>query len=278
MEVEQVADPVTHGEGPVWAAAWGGLRYVDIPSGDVLTLQPDGGTTRQHVGTVAAALRPRAGGGAVIAVARGFVLEDSAGNLQDLGEVWADPHLRMNDGGCDPAGAFYCGSMAYDQQHGAASLYRLDPDGSVRTVLSGVTVSNGLAWSPDGSLAYYNDTPTRRISVFDWDPSRGLTGLRPFVELDAFPDGLTVDSEGAVWTAVYDLGCVRRYLPDGRLDAVIDLPVRHVTACTFGGIHLDELYITTSREDTDVREDPLAGALFRAHVGVRGSVTTPYAG
>ena len=79
----------------------------------------------------------------------------------------------MNEGGCDPDGRFYCGSMAYDKRPGAGALYRLDPDGSVQVVLEDVTVSNGLDWSPDGSLAYYNDTDTHRIDVFDYDVDAG---------------------------------------------------------------------------------------------------------
>src|SRR5690606_22899436 len=103
-------------------------------------------------------------------------------------------------------------------------------------------------WSPDGTLAYYNDTATRTVSVFDYDRDAGLTGRRVFAELEYWPDGLTVDAEGGVWTALADGGAVWRYSPDGKLDAVIELPARTVTACAFGGADLDELFITTSRE------------------------------
>jgi sugar lactone lactonase YvrE len=153
---EQVTDPIAfHAEGPVWSARWGGLRWVDMFAGDVLSLADDGTVSRRHVGSVAAAVRPRTRGGAVIAVERGFVLEEPDGTLTALDEVWHDDRVRMNEGGCDPDGRFYCGSMAYDQRPGAAALYRLDRDCSVRPVLDNVTVSNGLEWSPDGSLVYY---------------------------------------------------------------------------------------------------------------------------
>src|SRR5690606_25596705 len=154
-----------HGEGPVWSENWGGLRWVDMLAGDVLSLEEDGSVGRRHVGRIAAALRPRRKGGAVIGTERGFVLEDSHGGLRSLGELWSDPGVRMNEGGCDPHGRFYCGSMAYDKRPGAAALYRLDPEGSVDVVLENVTISNGLDWSPDGSLAYYADTATSRIDV-----------------------------------------------------------------------------------------------------------------
>ena len=282
MRAEQVTDPVAyHAEGPVWSQRWGGLRWVDMLAGDVLSLAADGTINRHHVGNVAAALRPRRQGGAVIGVERGFALEEADGTLTHLGELWSDNNVRMNEGGCDPDGRFYCGSMAYDQRPGAGALYRLDPDGSVHVVLENVTISNGLEWSPDGSRAYYNDTPTQRIDVFDYDGESGLSGRRPFAEIPAeagAPDGLTVDEEGGVWVAFYGGGSVRRYTPDGMLDEVIEVPAKQVTACTFGGSGLDQLFITTSREDLKPGEDPLAGSLFRAAVGVAGLPVREFAG
>jgi sugar lactone lactonase YvrE len=272
VRAEQVTGPVTyHGEGPVWSESWGGLRWVDMLAGDVLSLAADGTIDRRHVGNVAAALRPRRQGGAVIAVERSFALEDADGAIRYLGELWTDTHVRMNEGGCDPDGRFYCGSMAYDQRPGAGALYRLDPDDSVHVVLENVTISNGLEWSPDGSLAYYNDTPTQRVDVFDYDGESGLTGRRPFAEIPAEaggPDGLTVDEEGGVWVALYGGGAVRRYNPEGVLDEVIEVPAEQVTACTFGGSNLDQLFITTSREGLGGGDDPLAGSVFRSAVGV----------
>lgn len=281
MHAEQVTGPVAyHAEGPVWSPSWGGLRWVDMLAGDVLSLFGDGTVRRRHVGDVAAVVRPRRDGGAVIAVERGFVLEDPDGALTTLEPVWTDPGVRMNEGGCDPDGRFWCGSMAYDARPGAATLYRLDPDRSVHPVLDGVTISNGLAWSPDGSLAYYDDTATNRVDVFDYDSATGLTGRRPFVELgdDDHPDGLTVDAEGGVWVALYGGGAVHRYRPDGVLDAVVELPTPNVTACTFGGPGLDQLLVTTSRQGMGPDDDPLAGSLFRADVGVTGLPVRAFAG
>jgi sugar lactone lactonase YvrE len=282
MRAEQVTDPVTyHGEGPVWSTRWGGLRWVDMLAGDLLWLAADGTITRRHVGGVAAALRPRRQGGAVIGVERGFALEDADGALTFLPQLWADHGVRMNDGGCDPDGRFYCGSMAYDQRPGAGALYRLDPDRSTTMVLRGVTISNGLEWSPDGARAYYNDTATQRVAVFDYDRGSGLTGQRSFVDVPAGsgrPDGLTVDAQGGIWVALNQGGVVRRYSPTGVIDEVIELPARQVTACTFGGPRLDELFITTSREGLEPGDEPLAGSLFRARVGVTGQPAHEFAG
>lgn len=282
MRAEQITEPVAfHAEGPVWSERWGGLRFVDMLAGDVLSLTHEGDIQRRHVGDVAAAIRPRTRGGAVIGVERGFALENADGTLMQLGELWSDHQVRMNEGSCDPDGRFYCGSMSRDKRPGAGTLYRLDADLSVHVVLTNVTISNGLEWSRDGSLAYYNDTATYSVSVFDYDAEAGLINRRVFVDLSPEgkrPDGLTVDEQGGVWVALSNGSAVRRYNSDGVLDEVIEMPVKKVTACTFGGPHLDQLFITTSREGTDPGTDPLAGSLFRAIVGVRGFPVREFAG
>ncbi|MEU0156113.1 SMP-30/gluconolactonase/LRE family protein [Micromonospora fulviviridis] len=269
-----------HGEGPIW---WpdGTLRWVDMLAGDVLSLDGDARIARRRVGEVAAALRPRTGGGAVVAVERGFTLCDPDGSLRPLDPLWQDPGVRMNEGGCAPDGSFWCGSMAYDARSGLGALFRLAPDLSVTRELTGVTISNGLDWNPDGTTAYYVDTATGRIDKFDWAPGSGLTDRRPFVRIPAdegAPDGLTVDSEGGVWVALWGGSAVRRYAPDGRLDAVVAVAARQVTACALGGPRGDELVITTSRVGLRPDDDPLAGCLFHASVGVRGQAVRHFAG
>lgn len=281
-ELEQLTEPLAfHGEGPVWSDAWGELRYVDMLAGDLHRVDvATGAVRRDHVADVLAAIRPRAGGGMVAAVERGFALFDEDGAEHELGPLWSDAGVRMNDGGCDPDGRFYGGSMAYDNRTGAGSLYRLNADGAVSVVLSGVSISNGLAWSPDHSLAYYADTETGRVDVFDYRDGE-LRARRPFVRIDGAlgaPDGLCVDSEGAVWVALWQGGAVHRYRPEGTLDGRVELPVTQVTACTFGGPGGDELYITTSRQDVPAGEQPEAGAVFRYRPDVRGLPVLPYAG
>ena len=128
----------------------------------------DDGVHRLHVGNVAAFVRPRVSGGYVVALERSLGLADHADEApRPLPEIWADPGVRMNDGGADPWGNLYAGSMGYGAEPGRASLYRITPGGQVSVVLEEVTVSNGIDFSPDGSLAYYNDTPTGGIDVFD---------------------------------------------------------------------------------------------------------------
>ena len=278
MRAEQLTGPVAyHAEGPVYSDAWGGLRWVDMLAGDVLSLASDGSVARRHVGTVAAAMRPRAGGGVVIAVERGFALEAPDGELTTLPELWDDPGVRMNEGACDPAGRFHCGSMAYDHRPGAGALYRLDPDGSVEVVMREVTISNGLDWSPDGTRAFYVDTATGEVSALDAD----LTARRTFARIaaeDGAPDGLTVDAEGGVWVALYGGAAVHRYSESGALDAVVELPVTKVTACTFGGPDLRTLFITTSREDLPDDEQPEAGSVFACTPGIGGLPVRTFTG
>ncbi|MDG6107661.1 SMP-30/gluconolactonase/LRE family protein [Dactylosporangium aurantiacum] len=285
MDAEQLTAAVAdHAEGPVWDATRGTVRWVDMLAGDLLSLDlgPDrslgaGGVHRRHVDDVAAVLRPRIGGGTVVAGESAFLLLDRDDAVERRITVPGWPTgTRMNEGGCDPAGAFYAGSMAYDARPGAGRLYRLAPSGEITVVLAKVTISNGLAWSPDGTGAYYVDTATGRIDVLDADLGR----RRPFVTIPpehGSPDGITVDATGAVWVALWGGGAVHRYTAGGLLDGVVHVPVRQVTACTFGGPTLDELFITTSRHGL-ADPEPGAGALFRAAVGVTGLPPLPYAG
>lgn len=274
LTVDQVTPPCAyHGEGPVWHEGWGGLRCVDMLAGDVLCVDTTSGShDRIHVSNVAAAVRPRSSGGMVVATERGFALVRESGKVDQLDELWSDPSIRMNDGGCDPSGAFYCGSMAYDMRPGAGRLYRLNTDLTTSVVIGSVTVSNGLAWSPDGSVAYYVDSPTQRIDMFEYSPARGLESRRPAVRVDArygMPDGLTVDCAGNLWVALWGGGAVHCYTPQGELLERIELPVRQVTACVFGGADLGDLYITTSQLQ-DSGGQPGAGAIYRARPGATG--------
>lgn len=287
MQAEQATDPVAHhGEGPVWDQATGRLLSVDMLDGDVLFLDPETGTTtRTHVHCVVGCVRPRTSGGYVLAVERGFAFLAADAQTPELQpELWTDRYVRMNDGGCDPQGRFYSGSMAYDQRPGRGSVWRLDTDGHTEHVLDEVTVSNGIVWSLDGSTVYYIDTPTRRIDAFTFDAETGrLTDRRPFVTLpddvEGNPDGMTIDTEGGLWVAFFGGGCVRRYDTEGTEQERIDLPVTQVTACAFGGPDLDELFISTSSYGLGHHHtEPGAGALFRARPGATGVPVVAYAG
>jgi sugar lactone lactonase YvrE len=284
MRAEQLTDVVTdHGEGPVYCRRWAGPRWVDMMAGDILELAADGTIRRHHVGKVAAMIRPRTTGGHVVAGERALLISEGDAldsPLQQLPDILDDDSVRLNEGGCDPDGNLFIGSMSYDGRVGGGSLYRVGPDRKPTKFLDHVTISNGLDWSPDQSLAYYVDTHTGRVDVFDWTSATGLTGRRPFVTITAEggPDGLTVDAEGGVWVALFGGSAVHRYSPEGQLDLVVELPASQVTAVAFVGLDLDRLVITTSRQGMGNSAEPLAGAVFQVDPGVRGRPVLTYAG
>ncbi|MET7366336.1 SMP-30/gluconolactonase/LRE family protein [Streptomyces sp. NPDC005566] len=267
------------GEGPTWDPAAGRLIWVDILSSRIHTYDPSSGrrtvmATEQHVG----AAKPRAGGGLVVNLRDGVGLYDPDGAFSWLVRDPV-PGRRGNDAAVAPDGALWAGTMRYDEREAGGSLSRIGPDGRVTGVPDAVTVSNGTGWSPDGRLMYYIDTPTRRIDVFDVE-GECIRNRRPFAVVEpgaGWPDGLTVDAEGCVWTALWDGAAVRRYTPDGRLDLVVELPVPRPTACAFGGPDLADLYISSARTGL-VAPHPLAGSLLVLADAGRGVAGAPFAG
>ena len=284
MRAERVTGRVSyHGEGPVWWDRWQQLRFVDMFAGDVLTLDGDQ-VTRVNVGSpVAAVIRPRLGGGAIVARERDLAISnfDDLSDLAGFVTLTSDEAMRSNDGGCDPDGGFWIGLLEYGFRAGTGTLYQLDA-GSLRPrpVVPGLSISNGLGWSPDTSTMYLNDSGTGTTWAFDYDPVDGLGNRRVFATAagDGKPDGLCVDSEGGVWTARWGAGRVHRYDASGKLDAVVELPPSQVSACCFGGPDLDTLYITTSRENLPEDAEPEAGSLYSFTPGVQGLPVTGFAG
>ncbi|GAA2286019.1 calcium-binding protein [Streptomyces ruber] len=270
----------TLGEGPTWDADARRLIWVDILGGRVHTYDPASGrrtvmVTEQHVG----AAKPRAGGGFVLNLRDGVGLRDPDGAFRWLHREPV-PGRRGNDAAVAPDGSLYAGTMRYDEATGGGTLSRVAPDGTTRTLLGDVTVSNGTGWSPDGRLMYYIDTPTRRIDVFDMGEDGLPVNRRPLATVEegaGFPDGLTVDADGCVWVALWDGAAVRRYTPDGTLDRVVALPVPRPTACAFGGADLTDLYITTARTGLDA-PPPLSGSLLVLPGAGKGLVQPPFAG
>ena len=279
-------------EGPRWHEERREMLWVDIIGATFhrATLGPDHGLNSvatvaldRHVGAVA----PAAGGGYVLAAGQGFVFVDDDGAIHDLAQPEAGrTDVRMNDGACDTAGRFWAGTMAYDEAPGAGTLYRLELDGSCTSVLTGLTISNGIGWSPDGSTMYLADSGPAEVHAFAVDRATGDLGpRRTFVRMAAgegVPDGLTVDRQGGVWVALHGGGVVRRYGADGRLLTTVELPVALPTACAFGGADGATLFVTTSREGLDweaLVEQPEAGLVFRIDgLGVRGAPCLPYRG
>jgi sugar lactone lactonase YvrE len=260
------------GEGALWDWRTGLLVSVDIPDGRVLLSDPRDGSTRVlDAGQPVGAAMLRGEDELLLAVRDGFAsLSLSSGEIVTMVEVEADrPGNRMNDGACDPRGRAFAGTMALDRTPGAGSLYRLDPDLSVRRVLDGLGVSNGIGWSPDGRRMYHVDTPTLGIDEYHYDVAAGRqSGRRRLVDCDPAwgrPDGLAVDADGGIWVAFWDGSAVRRFDADGALSAVLDLPVARPTRPAFGGQELDRLYVTTA-----------SGPILVLDPDVRGLPATPF--
>jgi sugar lactone lactonase YvrE len=279
-------------EGPRWHEERQELLWVDILGRKMHRpqLAADGGLDRietisidRHVGAVAPAL----GGGYILAAGPGFLFLDGAGSIHELAQPEdGRQDVRMNDGACDPQGRFWAGTMAYDESPGAGTLYRLELDGSCATVLAGLTISNGIGWSPDGGTMYLTDSGTGCVYAFAFDGASGaISDRRTLVKSDrpgAVPDGLTVDEDGGIWVALWNGGAVNRYDSDGSVLAQVELPVARPTSCAFGGPDRDMLFVTTAREGLDdaalaIQED--AGRVFSiTGLGVRGLPCSPYRG
>ncbi len=265
------------GESSLWSVDEQALYWVDIERNCFFRLITATGVYEKiEVGVAIGVLALRASGGLVMATKTGFMLWDNAAKqLRLIANPEAGrPHLRFNDGAVDSRGRFWAGSMGGP---GEGVLYRLDPDGSVHAMIADIDVPNGLGWSPDDTIMYFTDSPRQVICAFDYDAATGnIANRRPFVEVPAHsgsPDGLTVDSEGYIWSACWDGAKVIRYAPDGRIDRVVEVPALRTTSCVFGGSHMDELYITsatTGLSDEQLKRYPFSGDLFRLKVDVTG--------
>ena len=208
------------GEGPRWDAAMENLLWVDIPAKSVHRYDPvTGGDTAMLVSDVVSLALPRRRGGVIIGLPDGLHLLDGEQSMGPVGIESERADTRTNDGACDAAGRLWVGTMALDERSPVAGLYRVDPDLTVTTILTGTTISNGLGWSPSGGQFYFIDSPTRRVDVFDCDPSTGgLENRRRFVAVEvpgAVPDGLAVDAAGCVWVALHGGWGLNRYSSDG---------------------------------------------------------------
>jgi len=277
------------GEGPIWDARSQRLVFVDILGKAIHVYDPASGAhetvdTGQAIGAVGL----REAGGLILALERGFaVLDPVPGGIPSMvAEVEADDTTtRFNDGRCDATGRFWAGTMAYNEEAGRGTLYKLDPDHSVEKVLSGVTISNGLDWSADNRTMYYIDSPTHNIDAFDFDLESGrLSARRHLIEIPpeaGLPDGMVVDEDGFIWVALWGGHSVRRYSPEGRLDRTVYVPVSRVTSCAFGGPDREDLYITSASvnlTEAELAAEPLAGSLFRYQPGVSGRWNRLYLG
>ncbi len=283
MRIEIAVDvKTTLGEGPLWDVEQQRLYFIDSFDGRVFRCTHDGREMRAwdvpaKIGSIA--IR-NDGKGAICSLATGFhALDFETGECTLIHDPEPDkPNNRINDGKVDKAGRFVSGSMDTLEEGPNGALYRLDPDMTVTRLEDGIIVSNGPCWSPDGKIFYFTDSWSGEISAYDYDLGTGkISNKRTFARMTeaggAF-DGATVDAEGGVWSAHVYIGKLVRYLPDGTIDRVIEMPVKKVTSCMFGGPDLDILYVTSMAKPPLPRfpgDGVHRGALFAIHgLGVKG--------
>ncbi|KAA0993526.1 SMP-30/gluconolactonase/LRE family protein [Dyadobacter aurulentus] len=261
------------GEGPVWDEVRQCILWVDITRGAIHQFFTK--DKKHHVfnaGQMVGAIAPASDGRLIAALQHGFYMVDlEKDSMYAINDPEASlPGNRFNDGKCDPAGRFWAGTMSVSGQLKAGKLYLLNKDRSVSIKIDNVTCSNGMAWSPDCRTFYYIDTGLREVVAYDYNNANAdIANRRSIIQIppeEGYPDGMTIDSDGKLWIAMWGGWKVKRYDPlNGRLLDEIRLPVSLVTSCTFGGENLEDIYITTAGNGLSESErhlQPLAGSLF----------------
>lgn len=261
------------GEGPVWDHRQKRIFWIDILNGEIQYFYPDSNEHRTYkLGQIIGAIAIKRSGGLIAALKSGFASIDlNKGVIEFVIEVETDlPDNRFNDGKCDAAGRFWAGTMSITSKPNAGSLYVLEKDFTVKTKITGVTCSNGIAWSTDHKTLYYIDTPTCSVVAYNYNLINGnISDMRVVINTSkemGYPDGMTIDIEGMLWIAFWGGWKVIRFNPyTGQQLLQINLPVSQVTSCVFGGDAMDDLYITSAKaglSENDLRAQPLAGSLF----------------
>ena len=265
------------GEGPFWDSKRSRLHWVDIIGKKIISQNLDGSNIH--------ALEVDGNPGCVVLSDDGTMVAgvdnqisslDGGGNLlKVLADTKEGSGLRFNDGKCDPSGRFWVGSMDRKEKNKLGSLYSWNSIEGLVNREQGVTVSNGMGWSPDNSLFYYIDSPTSEVSVYDFDLSTGrINNKRRFIsfsEEDGFPDGMTIDNEGRLWIAFWGGSKIMCVNPDSKaIEEVVSFPVSKITSCAFGGEKMDQLFITSAKVQVNEKDEPMAGKTFVVSLGVKG--------
>jgi sugar lactone lactonase YvrE len=277
------------GEGAIWHPKEKKLYWVDIEGKSLHCYDP--ATKKDQVfpvGSRIGTVVPVQRGGALVALQNGIHhIDTKTGTLRFITNPLADTvNLRFNDGKCDPSGRFWVGTLALDGRRKGAVLYRIDKDGTVHQMLDSVSISNGIVWTADKKTMYYNDTPTGTVQAFDYDDKTGnISNRRAVVRIPkgmGAPDGMTIDTDGNLWVALWGAGLVGKFNPTtGELLQKVVVPAPNVSSCAFGGKNLETLYITTAGawvNESRLKEFPQSGSLFCVKPGVRGVAAENYRG
>jgi sugar lactone lactonase YvrE len=279
------------GESCRWDEVRQELYWVSVDSGEFFRASARGKNVdvirRYDLGGFVTAVAPMENrrDGWLIARDQSLFSLNESGGLAELAspEERNAGEVRTNDGAADPWGRYWIGSMAFDGGHGRGSLYTFHQSTGLATVLSGVTISNGIGWSLDRRTMYFVDSGPGTIFIFDVDDDGDIANQRVFAQLDVAkegtPDGLCVDAEGAIWVALWGGYEVRRYAASGEVIGHVALSTAQPSCCAIGGANATTLYITTARENMShelLEKEPEAGRLFCVDVGVQGVAINPY--
>ncbi|WP_026735431.1 SMP-30/gluconolactonase/LRE family protein [Fischerella sp. PCC 9605] len=272
------------GECPVWDADRQQLFWVDIYNHRVHQFDPATGRDRYFdTGDLVSAIALAGSDRLLIALRdRLAFLNTQTGEIVSLYQIeFPHPDTRCNDGKCDSQGRFWIGSIS--EAPGQAALYRYDPDGSLHVMETELTISNGLGWSPDGSTFYLTDSAPHKIYAYDYEAATGtISNRRILVDLSkeaVEPDGLAIDEQGNLWSALWDGWCIACFNPAGQEILRIKMPIQRPTSLTFGGSHLTDLYITSASvglSQTEIQQGFYAGDLFYLSTNFSGMPTRQF--
>lgn len=276
------------GEMPIWSGRDRLLYWIDVRAPALHSYDPSDAKVQTYpLPELVGSFCERQSGGLMLALKSGLYFYDTGAGVSKL---WLDPepelpNNRLNDGKCDRQGRFWVGSMNDGDRIPTGKMFCVEQGGDYRELFDGITIPNSLAFSPDGRLMYFADTPKKKIMVYDFDTDTGIPQnprvFRDMQDHQGRPDGSTVDADGCLWNAEVHASRIVRYTPQGKVDRVIDLPVSVVTSCAFGGPGLDTLYITTARQGLtpeQLQNQPLAGSLFAINTGAVGVPETLFRG
>ena len=270
------------GESPLWCDQTQSLLWIDIDNATLHRAHLVSGRrdkfhfAARSLGSLA--LRRAPGSVALALDASLYTFDLGSGQLTMLAEIEpATSNTRLNDGRCDASGNLWIGTMDNGLAAPTGSFYRAGTDGTAVWQFGDVIVSNTVAISPDQLTLYFSDTRRYVTWAFDLDPEDStLSNRRIFVDHRARnerPDGACVDSEGALWVAIFAAGRVDRYTKEGRLDRSVALPVTNPTCVCLGGPSYLTLFITTARKFLSIEQldrEPLAGSVLAIEVDVPG--------
>ncbi len=273
-------------EGPVWDPAVGAL-WVDILAGEVHEGRLNGGRVepgrRLQVDTMVGAAVRSADGRLLVAGLERLWVVDAGGQIAPAPRILAaGSGRRLNDGACDPAGRFVVGTLSLATPSTTEVLVRVEEDGSLTVLDDDLAQSNGLAWSADGGTLFSIDTVPGLVWARDYDAVTGAVGERRLhLHVDGYPDGMSSDTDGNLWVAVWGAGQVRCHAPDGALLHVVDVPAPHTSSVAFAGHDLRTLIVTTAAAELtadQLTRFPLSGRLFTVDVEATGVPSTPWNG